>query len=152
MNRKRFVGAWLIYVAVTFVMGFVWHLVLFKDLYRELAIFSRIDDPIVPLGFAAMLIQGAILAYLFPLLPHDRGPIGAGLGFGLLVGVFMATSAVLAEAAKQRVASLPTWLLVESAYYLIQFGLSGIGIGLVYGSSVKAAQRQHAEEGASRGR
>jgi uncharacterized membrane protein len=139
MNMRQFVGAWLIYIAVTFVMGFVWHLVLFKDLYRELAIFSRIDDPIVPLGFAAMLSQGAILAYLFPLLPHDRGPIANGLSFGLLLGVFMATSAVLAEAAKQRVTSLPSWLLVESASYLIQFGLSGIGIGLVFGRSAKAA-------------
>jgi len=139
MKQNRFVGAWLVYVAVTFVMGFVWHLVLFKGLYRELAIFSRIDDPIIPLGFAAMLIQGAFLAYLFPLMPHERGPVAAGLRFGLLVGVFMATSAVLAEAAKQRVTSLPTWLLVESAYYLIQFGLSGIGIGLVYGGPAKAA-------------
>lgn len=139
MNIKRFVGAWLSYVAVTFVMGFVWHLVLFKKLYRELAIFTRIDDPIVPLGFAAMLIQGAILAYLFPLLSQGRGPFADGLRFGLLVGVFIASSAVLAEAAKQRVTSLPTWLIVESAYYLIQFGLSGIGIGLVYRRSSKAA-------------
>lgn len=86
-----------------------------------------------------MLIQGGILAYLFPLSPRGRGPLVDGLRFGLPVGVFMAMSAVLAEAAKQRVTSLSTWLLVESAYYLIQFGLSGIGIGLVYGNSSKAA-------------
>lgn len=38
----------------------------------------------------------------------------------------MLSSAVIAEAAKQRVASLPTWLIVESGYYLLQFGVSGL--------------------------
>lgn len=37
MNIKRFVGAWLIYVVVTFIMGFVWHLVLFRDLYSTVS-------------------------------------------------------------------------------------------------------------------
>ena len=63
MKAGKFVGAWISYVIVTFAMGFVWHLLVFKKIYDELAIFSRIDDPIIPLGFAAMLIQGAILGH-----------------------------------------------------------------------------------------
>ena len=62
MKTGKFIGAWISYVLVTFAMGFVWHLIAFKKIYDELAIFSRIDDPIIPLGFAAMLIQGGILA------------------------------------------------------------------------------------------
>ena len=52
------------YIVVTFILGFVWHLVLFKATYQRLGIFSRIDDPIIPLGLTAMIFQGLILAYL----------------------------------------------------------------------------------------
>lgn len=128
-----FFASWLAYLVISFVLGFVWHLKLFKELYKRLAIYSRLDDPIIPLGFLSMLIQGALLAYLYPLVAHSGSPMLDGLKFGLLMGLFLASSAVLAEAAKQRVTSLPTWLAVESVYYLIQFSLVGIAIGLIYG-------------------
>ena len=132
MNSK-FPLAWAAYVVVTFVLGFVWHLALFKKTYQKLGIFSRIDDPIIPLGLIAMLIQGAILAYIYPLSPMGGSLLGEGMKFGLVFGAFIASSAVFAEAAKQKVTSLPTWLALESAYYVIQFGLAGIAIALVYG-------------------
>lgn len=128
-----FFASWLAYLVISFALGFVWHLKLFKELYKRLAIYSRLDDPIIPLGFLSMLIQGALLAYLYPLVARSGSPMLDGLKFGLLMGLFLASSAVLAEAAKQRVTSLPTWLAVESVYYLIQFSLVGIAIGLIYG-------------------
>ena len=133
MFTAKFFGSWFAYLVITFAMGFVWHLVIFKELYAELGIFTRIDDPIIPLGFTAMLIQGAVLAYLYPLIAKSGNPISEGLKFGLLMGLFIASSAVIAEAAKQRVSSLPTWLVVESVYYAIQFTLSGIAIAFTYG-------------------
>lgn len=133
MQTRKLFGAWAAYVAITFCLGFVWRLVLFKDLYHELAIFSRIDNPIIPLGFSAMLIQGAVLSYAYPFFPRSQNFVLNGIQFGLLMGVFIASSAVIAEAAKQNVTSLPIWLAVESAYYLLQFGLSGLAIGLIFG-------------------
>lgn len=132
MFNISFFVCWLTYVLITFAMGFVWHLALFKQLYANLAIYSRLDDPIVPLGLSAMLVQGAVLAYLYPLLARSGSFIVEGLRFGLIMGLFIASSAVLAEAAKQRVKSLPTWLVVESIYYAIQFSLCGIAIAFVY--------------------
>jgi len=134
MFTTQFFGSWFAYIVITFVMGFVWHLVTFKALYAKLAIFSRIDDPIIPLGFTAMLIQGGVLAYLYPLIATSGSPVYEGIKFGLLMGLFIASSAVIAEAAKQRVSSLSTWLVVESVYYAIQFSLSGIAIALIYGT------------------
>lgn len=137
MQTRKFIGAWAAYVAITFCLGFVWHLVLFKNLYHELAIFSRIDNPIIPLGFSAMLIQGAVLSHAYPFFPRTQTPARNGIKFGLLMGVFIASSAVIAEAAKQNVASLPIWLAVESVYYLLQFGLSGLAIGLIFGGATR---------------
>lgn len=133
MFTFAFFSSWFAYLIITFAMGFIWHLKLFKALYKRLAIYSRIDDPIVPLGFTAMLIQGALLAYLYPLITHGGNPALDGIKFGLFMGLFIASSAVLAEAAKQRVTSLSTWLIVESIYYAIQFSLAGLAIGLIYG-------------------
>jgi len=135
MFTAAFFGGWLAYLIITFAMGFVWHLVVFKNLYRKLAIYTRIDDPIVPLGFLAMLLQGAVLAYLYPLVAEGSRPALDGLRFGLLMGLFIASSAVLAEAAKQRVTSLRTWFVIESLYYAIQFSLAGLAIGFIYSVS-----------------
>jgi hypothetical protein len=127
-----FFGSWLAYVVVTFAIGFVWHLILFKQLYDKLGIYSRLDDPIIPLGLSAMFIQGAVLAYLYPFVARPGNLLLEGLRFGLIMGLFIASSAVLAEAAKQRVSSLPTWLVVETIYYAIQFSLCGVAISFVH--------------------
>lgn len=128
MLSFKFFLAWASYVAITFVLGFVWHLKLFKPLYDRLAIYSRLDDPIIPLGLGAMVLQGAVLAFIYPLISRGGDVLTEGLCFGLLMGLFLASSAVLAEAAKQRVTSLGTWLAVESAFYAVQFALVGPAI------------------------
>ena len=132
MSTAAFLGSWFAYLAITFALGFIWHLVVFKDLYCRLAIYTRIEDPIIPLGLLSMFLQGAVLAYLYPLVAGGARPVSGGLWFGLLMGLFIASSAVLAEAGKQRVTSLRTWLLVESVYYAIQFSLTGLAIGFIY--------------------
>lgn len=133
MIHRKYAVAWLGYVLATFAGGAVWHLLLFRSTYVELGIFTRIEDPVIPLGVSAMVIQGAILAYLYPRVSRWRQPALDGVLFGLLVGAFLTTSAVLAEAGKNYVASLGTWLALEGTYYLLQFALSGLVIGLAYG-------------------
>ena len=48
---KRYALAILAYLLPTFALGFVWHLVLFKDYYESLAIYRT--DIIIPLGFGS---------------------------------------------------------------------------------------------------
>lgn len=136
MNSKKFLLAVGVYIVVTFAIAAGWHLLLFKDMYAQLAIFTR-QEPIIPLGIASIAMQAVVLAYLYPLFSRGGSPAKEGLVFGLLIGVLMASIAVFAEAGKQNVASLPTWLIFESFYYLLQFGLVGILIGMVYGRNPK---------------
>jgi carbon starvation protein CstA len=135
MDKKKFGFAVVAYVIVTFIVAAGWHLVLFKDVYDQFGIFTR-KEPIIPLGIASMIMQALVLAYLYPRLYRGGSPVKEGVIFGLLVGVLMASIAVFAEAGKQYVASLPTWLIFESVYYLLQFGLVGVCIGLIYGRDV----------------
>jgi len=135
MNGRKFILAALAYIVVTFVIAASWHLVLFKDLYDQLGIFTR-KEPLIPLGITSIIMQALVLAYLYPRLSRGGGPLKDGLKFGLLIGVLMASIAVFAEAGKQNVSSLATWLSFESAYYVLQFGLVGVVIGSIYGKNV----------------
>ena len=49
MDAKKFVLAVVAYFVVTFAVAARWHLLFFKDLYDQLAIFTR-KEPLIPLG------------------------------------------------------------------------------------------------------
>lgn len=133
MNRKKFALAALAYLVVTFAIAAGWHLVLFKDLYDQLGIFTR-KEPIIPLGLSSIGMQAVVLSYLYPKYYRGGSTVKEGLVFGLMMGILMASIAVFAEAGKQNVSSLSTWLVFESIYYLLQFGIAGILIAKIYGN------------------
>ncbi len=132
MNAKRTGLAVLGYIVVTFLIAAPWHLVLFKGLYDELAIYTR-EQPIIALGMMSMIIQAVIYAVLFPRYYRGGSPALEGAKFGLLMGIFLASGTVIAEGAKQQVTSLPTWLILEGGYYLLQFAVTGLIFGWLYG-------------------
>jgi hypothetical protein len=117
------------------VLGFVWHLLLFADMYRVLAIYTRLDDPIIVLGLTAMIVQGAVLSFAYPFFAAGSTPTKAGVRLGAVFALLFISIAVIAEAAKQRVTSLPTWFLLETAYYVVQFGLVVPPIAVIYSRS-----------------
>lgn len=131
MDTKKYFLAVLAYVVCTFLIAAPWHLVLFKPLYDELAIFTR-KEPLIPLGLVSMLMQGLVLSYLYPFYAQGRHSLKTGATFGLLMGVLLASSAVFAQAGKQQVTSLPTWLALESVYFLFQFSVVGAVMGMIY--------------------
>jgi len=135
VDKKPYWLAVLAYVVCTFLIAAPWHLVIFKPLYDELAIFSR-REPIIPLGLLSMLIQALILSYVYPLFAKGNHSAGTGARFGLLVGILFASIAVIAEAAKHTVTSLPTWIALETAYYLLQFSFVGAVMGTIYAKGV----------------
>jgi hypothetical protein len=131
MNRK-FILATLVYAIVTMIHGFTWHFNFFPEVYAQLGIYNR-EPPIIPLGFASMILQGVILAYLYPRFYRGGTPAVEGVKFGLIMGLFLFSVSTLANAAKIQVSSMITWLSIQAAFHLIQFTATGAGIGLVYG-------------------
>ena len=119
------------YLVLTFVIAAGWHLVLFKNTYARLDVFTR-QRPLIALGVSSMVLQALVFAYVYPRIATSGPPVIQGAIVGLLLGVFLGSNAVLAEAGKNEVGSLPTWLALESTYYLVQFALVGAAVGLVY--------------------
>lgn len=131
MRVKTIVVGAMAYLLVTFPFAAVWHLLALKGVYDQLGIFNR-EEPIVALGFFAMLLQGLLLSYVYPLFYQGGSSVKEGLKFGLLAGLFLWSSQVVAAAAKHQVTSLPLWFAVETTYFGIQFALVGLALGLVY--------------------
>lgn len=134
--RKAFWWAAIGYAVVTLVLGMVWHFVWFHDLYYRLGIYNR-QDPIIPLGLLSMLIQGCVLAYLYPFFSRGGHPVKRGITYGLIMGLYLYSVSTLANAAKIMVASLPTWLGIQALFHVVQFVLAGAIIGLAYGKTDK---------------
>lgn len=121
------------YVIATFAVQAPSHLLINAEHYAGLG-FLR-PEPIFVLGFIAMLIQGAIFAFLFPLYNEVRGtgrPIRNGLHFAWIVGAFLASYMALAEPDKYLVPSIAAHITVETLAAFCQFTLFGLLLGLIH--------------------
>ena len=122
------------YVVPTFVIAFVWHLVLFQSRYQALHIYRL--DPIIPFGLASMMIQGAVFSWVFPrVFAGDRGSVlRDGLLYGLGAGLLSWSFTTLAIAAKHPMASISDYAVLETAFTLLQFVVAGPLVALAHRS------------------
>lgn len=128
-NYKLTLLGTLAYTLVTFPLAIVWHVMLFEGPYRLFGYFE--GEPSFILGLVTIIIQGFVLSLFYSSVAFTGKPIVRGLKYALLMGVFFWTSHVLAFVAKQVVVSSLLFIVMESLYLLIQFGLFGIIIGLL---------------------
>jgi len=114
----------LSYLIVSFILGAVWHMVLFPGYYKKLAIYSRIEQPRFVFGLSSMVLQGIVLAYVYPLI---ASPWVFGAGLFLLLESF----AVFAEAGKQNTTSLSGFVLIQTAFSAIQTLLVALAFSFI---------------------
>lgn len=122
----------LAYVAPSMLLAVPWHLHWFKQDYQDFGIYTR-ADPIIPLGLVTMLIQGVVLAAIYPRWYRGGAPAAEGIKFGLLLGLFLYSVATLATLAKAEVSDPWRFILLSGVFHAIQFIVAGTGIGLVFG-------------------
>ena len=84
-----------VYVVLTMVCAAGWHLGLFPGVY---AAANMRPKPLMHLGMLSILIQAAIVSYLYPRVRGNGSPPREGAWFGLLMGLYMGSYGVLAEA------------------------------------------------------
>lgn len=133
MDGKRIALGTAVYTAVTFPIAVFWHIELFKSLYQSFGYFS--GEPSFVVGLLAILVQGAILSGLYPLVRLSGRPIARGLKYSAIVGGFFWTSHVLAFVAKQAINDAPLFIAMETGYLSLQFGVYGVLIGWIYRDS-----------------
>jgi len=111
----------LAYLVPTFALGFVWHLVLFKNYYEALAVYR--SDVVIPFGFLSMLIQAIIFAWIYmkALAQHNGSLWSRALAYGVAGAALSWSFTTLAVAAKNVMASVPGYLLIETAFTVVQW-------------------------------
>jgi hypothetical protein len=123
------------YVALSMAIAYPWHMILFHDVYLEIGAFTR-AEPMVAFGMLAMIIQGAVIAYLYPFYYRGGHPLAAGIKFSLIIGLMVYTVMVFATAAKFEINPVSTFLIYSTIFQIIQFIVTGTALGLIYGSNV----------------
>ena len=121
----RFVLAVLAYLVPTFLLGFVWHLVFFEQYYKELAIYR--DDISIPFGFTSMLIQATIFAWVYAkvFISSSGSFASRALTYAVTGAVLSWSFTTLAVAAKNIMSSVPDYLLIETAFTIVQWAMVG---------------------------
>jgi hypothetical protein len=117
----RFAIGILAYVIPTFALGFVWHLILFKNYYEALAIYR--SDIIIPAGLLSMLIQAVIFAWIYVKgFARWNGSFWwRTLAYGVMGASLSWSFTTLAVAAKNVMASVPDYLVIETAFTIVQW-------------------------------
>ena len=126
--RRPFPLAVLAYLVPTFILGYVWHLKLFADYYRDLGIYR--PDVIIPLGFGSMLLQGCVFAAVYPRVIERTWTFAGGMRFAASAALLSWTFTTLAVAAKHPMTSVSGFVGIESAFTLVQFALVGPTLAL----------------------
>lgn len=120
------------YFVITMAWAYPWHMVLFHDLYVEWGAFQR-TEPIMPLGIAAILIQGIVIGYLYPFYIRERpSTIVSGVQFALIIGLMTYTAMGFATAAKFKIEPVTDFLIYHTIFQAVQFILVGIALGWIY--------------------
>jgi hypothetical protein len=132
------------YLVLTFPIAAVWHLGLFP---LSMAGPTFRTQPLFALGLLSTVVQAIVVAYLYPRLSRGGSPIRDGLRFALIMGSFIASYGVLAEAGKFAIADVGSWVLMEGAFFVVQWTVIGIAIGLVHEWTGRGAPAQAAARG-----
>ncbi|CAM9342978.1 unnamed protein product [Ectocarpus sp. 6 AP-2014] len=148
MMSPSFAAGVLAYVLATFNGGYLWHLVLFNDMYLSLKVWTRFPEDIgLQLGASAVLLQQALLvAYMLPIFQRATGRSGtlSGALFGLWVAGLVFSVAVLAHSAKNQSACVEGFVAMEGLYCLLQFPLSCSFVAFSQGRAARQAPSKKA--------
>lgn len=130
--KKRFWIAVLAYILPTFPLGYMWHLVTFKDAYDRLDLYRA--DVIIPLGLTSMLIQSAVFAWAYPRLFSTRREdwLTSALRFGGLFAVLAWSFTTLPVAAKYQMSSVADFFMLETSFTILQFAIIAPLVALAY--------------------
>jgi len=128
-STKRAVLLAVTYLVLTFPIAAVWHLVLFPHSMAGAAFRAQ---PLFAMGLLSTVVQATVVAYLYPRLSRGGSAVRDGLRFALIMGSFIASYGVLAEAGKFNVGLTASWVLHEGAFFAVQWIVIGIALGLVY--------------------
>jgi hypothetical protein len=133
--KTKFTLAVLSYFVITMAVAYPWHMFLFHEEYLAMGAFTR-GEPIMAFGILAIVLQAIVFSYFYPVFYKHVGgghPVVRGIQFGVFMGLTVYSVMVFATAAKFNIEPVLQFVLMGTAFQLIQFVLVGAAIGKVFG-------------------
>ena len=128
---KKLALSVLAYFIITMAWAYPWHILWFHEKYVAWGAMTR-AEPIIPFGMLAIIIQGAVIGYLYPFYAQGQSSPGKGIKFSLIIGLMVYTVMGFATAAKFEIAPIGDFLLYHTVFQTIQFILTGAALGWIY--------------------
>lgn len=129
-SPARLAQGTLAFVSASFLVQALSHWVIAADHFASVPFMRR--EPIVPLGLATMLVQGALLTAVFRRFARRESLARDALRFAGGMGVFLGAYIAVVEPSKYAVPSIAGWVAVEGLAAATQFLLFGAGLWLVF--------------------
>lgn len=133
MGKKFFLSIFG-YIVANMIVAVPWHMVLFHKKYLDMGAFTR-DEPIMWFGMFAMLLQGTVFAYFYPIYYRHMGggnPFIRGIQFCLFLGLTVWSVMVFATAAKFKIEPVIDFVLLSTAFQFIAYCVVGLTFGLIH--------------------
>lgn len=131
MNATKLISAWLAAFVVIFLLSGLWHQLLLADFYAaQTAAVARAEINMVAVTIGS-LILAFLMAWMYPTGYQGGSPVVEGLRFGALIGLLWILPWSVIITGIWNVGMTVT--LVDAAWHVVEEGLAGVVIGLVYG-------------------
>ena len=128
------------FMIVSFAAQALSHFVINQEHFSSIA--HHRQEPIIPLGLSAMIIQGIIMSVSLRTWRNADVTIMDGMIVSLAFGLFLSAYISLVEPAKYTVPDIAAWMRVETLVSAIQFVLFGLGLGLIHSKLGTAAHQK----------
>lgn len=132
MNTKKLALSALSGFVVMFAISGLWYMVAMKGYYNDqFADVNRAEFKMlwIVIGY---LVWALLMAYVYPIGYKGGAPLNEGLRFGVLVGLISVLPLMLVLYGVYILPLTPT--LVDIIYQVVEKGVGGIVIAMVYGS------------------
>jgi len=132
MNGKKFLMALVGGLLVMWLLSGLWHVLIMGDFYAENAGPLAYEAPkmlFIIIGYAILTI---LMVYIYTQGYKGGSPLKEGLRFGAVMGLlWILPFNVIIYAVKE---TSVTFILVDAGWHIVEQGIGGIVIGLIYGS------------------
>ena len=136
MNIKKMVLALLAGFIVMFLLSGLWHMMIMGDLYNSSKPPGAYAEPKLQFIAFGYFVLALLMAYMYPKGYKGGKPVIEGLKFGILIGILWILPQSLVYLGLM--AGSGTVVIVDTIWHVVEEGIGGIVIGLVYGTQTSS--------------
>ena len=129
VNLKKLILSTLIGGLGMWVIAGIYHNLIMANLYEE----TQATHEGLGILLVAYFILALIMAYVYPLGYKGKSPALEGLRFGIIIGLLWVFPHGLAMAGAHGESII--YVFKNSVWHMVEQGLGGVIIGLIYGKS-----------------